>query len=210
MEDKIVSIRVASPEDAEKLLRIYAPYVENTAISFEYRVPELAEFRGRIEKTLTKYPYLVAEADGEAVGYAYLSALKDRPAYDRSAETTIYLRQDVRKKGVGRALYKVLESIAKAQNISNLYACIAYPEAEDEYLTKNSAQFHAHMGYAPSGVFRRCGCKFGRWYNIVWAEKIIGEYPAVPRPLVPFHALPTEMLADLGIVMKDEQPENEQ
>lgn len=171
-----VKIRTVSPEDAEKLLEIYAPYVLNTAISFEYEVPALSEFRRRIEGTLKRYPYLAAEIDGEIAGYAYTGTFVGRTAYERAAEMSIYLREDRRKMGIGRKLYEALEEISRAQNITNLYACIGYPEEEDEYLTKNSAQFHEHMGFRLAGRFHKCGYKFGRWYDMIWMEKIIGEH----------------------------------
>ena len=142
-----VRIRAASSADADALLQIYAPYVERTAISFEYDVPSPSEFRARMERTLQRYPYLVAERDGELCGYAYTGAFVGRTAYDHTAEVTIYLRGDRRSLGLGRALYRALEKISRQQNILNLYACIGWPEVEDEYLTQNSAQFHAHMGY---------------------------------------------------------------
>ena len=75
MSSDLRKIRVASPEDAPEILAIYAPYVEKTAITFEYDIPSLPEFRGRIERTLKKYPYLVAEQDGEILGYAYTLSL---------------------------------------------------------------------------------------------------------------------------------------
>ncbi len=100
-----VSIRAAVPEDAAALLAIYAPYVEHTAITFEYDVPSLSEFRGRIEKTLARYPYLVAEIDEKPVGYAYAGPLKDRRAYDYCVELSIYVDETCRKHGVGRLLY---------------------------------------------------------------------------------------------------------
>ena len=81
-----------------------------------------------------------------------------------------------RKKGVGRLLYQALEEELKKMGILNLYACIAYPVVEDEYLDKNSALFHEHMGYRKVGEFHKCGYKFGRWYSMIWMEKIIGEH----------------------------------
>ena len=184
-----VMIRTARPEDAPALLGIYAPYVEKTAISFEYEVPTLTEFQTRIEHILQKYPYLVAEKDGELMGYAYTHAFVGRAAYEHSAETTIYLREDRRGMGVGKKLYLALEEISKAQNIYSLNACIGYPEAEDEYLTMNSIQFHAHMGYRFVGRFYKCGCKFGRWYDMAWMEKILTEHPQNPPAVVPFPEL---------------------
>ena len=169
-------IRIVTKEDAKKLLEIYAPYVEQTAITFEYDVPTLQEFEQRIEHILERYPYLAAEQDGEIVGYAYAGALHSRPAYDWAVETTIYVRGDQKNTGVGRKLYTALEQILSLQRILNVNACIAYPEIEDEYLTRNSVQFHEHMGYRFVGEFYQNGYKFGRWYNTVWMEKHIGEH----------------------------------
>lgn len=173
---KANKIRVATIEDAEKLLEIYAPYVEKTAITFEYEVPSVEEFAGRIRHVLEKYPYLVAERGGEIVGYAYVGEFKSRAAYDWAVETTVYVKDDQKKTGIGKDLYLALEKILKEQNILNLNACIGYPEVEDEHLTKNSVQFHEHLGYRFVGEFVKCGYKFGRWYNMVWMEKHIGEH----------------------------------
>ena len=171
-----IMIRMATLEDAENILNIYAYYIKNTAITFEYEVPSLEEFKERIAATLKKYPHLVAEKDGEILGYAYAGVFKDRAAYDWSAELSIYLKKEEIGHGVGRILYEALEKEMKERGFLNLYACIAYPEVEDEYLTKNSAKFHEHLGYKLVGEFQKCGYKFGRWYNMIWMEKIIGEH----------------------------------
>ncbi|MCI9162492.1 MAG: GNAT family N-acetyltransferase [Lachnospiraceae bacterium] len=186
MDINEVKIRVAATEDAEELLEIYRPYVEKTAISFEWDVPGLEEFQARIEKTLKKYPYLVAEKKGRLVGYAYTGPFVGRAAYAWGAEVSIYLKENQRKMGIGKKLYQAIEDISRAQNIKNLNACIGSPETEDEYLTKNSIEFHTHMGYRMVGEFYKCGYKFGRWYNMVWMEKIIGEHEAEPEQVVPF------------------------
>ncbi len=193
-----VKIRVATQEDAAKLLEIYAPYVQKTAITFEYQVPGLTEFRDRIGKTLARYPYLVAEREGDLLGYAYTGPFKERAAYDWSVEVSIYLKETMRGKGLGARLYRAIEQISGAQNILNLNACIGYPETEDQYLNRNSALFHSHLGYRMVGEFYKCGYKFGRWYNMVWMEKHIGEHGAAPAPVIWFPELDvTELLADL-------------
>ena len=171
-----ISIRFAKPEDAKELLKIYAYYVTDTAISFETEVPSVEEFKLRIEEVLKSYPYIVACKDDEILGYAYLHSFVGRKAYELSAETTIYLNPDKKKMGIGKKLYSVLEDIAKAQNITNLYSCIGYVDKEDEYLNNNSVQFHEHIGFRMVGKFENCGHKFGRWYHMVWMEKIIGEH----------------------------------
>ena len=132
-ENKNIKIKVASPENAAELLDIYKFYVENTAISFEIETPTLQEFRARIEKTLKKYPYLIAVSpEDEILGYAYAGELKSRAAYDWSIETSIYVKKECRKMGIGGILLKNLEFLLKKQNILNCYACIAYTEREEK------------------------------------------------------------------------------
>ena len=186
-----ISLRIASPSDAEELLKIYAPYVEETAISFETEVPTAEAFRQRIEKTLKNYPYIIAEENGEILGYCYLSPFVGRAAYIHAAETTLYLKMSARKKGIGKKLYTALEKIASAQNIFTLEACIGTvdPGKEDEHLTNNSAEFHSYMGYRFIGEFKRCGRKFGTWYNMIWMEKPLREHPDSPEPFIPFSEL---------------------
>lgn len=176
-------IRIATEDDAEKLLKIYGYYVENTAITFEYDVPSVEEFQERIRRTLGKYPYLVSEQDGVIAGYAYAGPFKERSAYDWAVETTIYIDKDARKKGLGKELYLALEKVLALQNIVNLNACIGCPIVEDEYLTRNSICFHEHIGYRLVGEFHKCGYKFGRWYDMVWMEKCIAEHLDNPLPV---------------------------
>ena len=193
MDTNEIKIRPATEADAAEILNIYAPYITDTAITFEYDVPTLEEFTGRIRHTLEKYPYLVAVRDNEIIGYAYAGAFYGRAAYDWSAETTIYVKKGCSHSGVGKLLYQELETALKAQNIINLYACIGYPEEDDEYLTKNSKQFHEHLGYRLIGEFRKCGYKFGRWYHMVWMEKIIADHPDRQPDVIPFAQIPPEI-----------------
>lgn len=177
MKDKI-QIRLAQKKDAKDLLAIYKPYVENTPITFEYEVPSLLEFEQRIEKTLTYYPYLVAKIDQKIVGYAYASAYKQRAAYDWSVETSIYVDRDFQAKGAGFALYSKLEEILRKQNITNMYACIAFPNRE-------SIEFHERFGFTRIGYFKQCGYKMGEWQDMIWMEKMIGEHKTMPQNVIP-------------------------
>lgn len=181
-----IKIREATKADAKDLLDIYEYYVKNTAITFEYDVPTVEEFEARIEHTMKKYPYIVAIFEDKIAGYAYASPFKERAAYDYAVETSIYVKNGITNKGIGRVLYENLESTLKLQNVVNVNACIGYPEVEDEYLTKNSVEFHEHMGYTMVGEFHKCGYKFGRWYNMVWMEKMIGEHKDEPGGLIAF------------------------
>ena len=181
-----ITIRMASPSDAAAMLEIYAPYVEKTAITFEYDVPGLQEFARRMEATLAFYPWLAAEMDGRIIGYAYASPFKARRAYRWAVETSIYVAMDCRGMGAGRMLHDGLENALKRQGILNMCACIAAPhENEDETLTWASVRFHEHLSYRRVGRFDRCGCKFGRWYDMVWMEKHIGDHPENPAEVQP-------------------------
>lgn len=169
-------IRAVTTDDAGRLLEIYSYYVTNTAITFEYDPPTLEEFTARISGTLKKYPYLCILRDDRILGYAYAGPFHTRAAYQWAAEVTIYVASDARKLGLGRMLYETLEEKLKEKGLLNLYACIGYPRAKDPYLTDNSARFHEHMGYIKVGEFHSCGYKYGRWYDMIYMEKIIGEH----------------------------------
>ncbi len=178
-----MNIRIATLQDAPALLEIYAPYVEQTAITFEYTIPDIEEFRGRIEKTLQKYPYLVAEDKGEIIGYAYASAFKSRAAYNWSAETSIYVKMGQGHCGVGSALYQALETLLARQHVCNLCACIAYPNPP-------SIAFHEAFGYKTVAHFHASGYKHGAWHDMVWMEKELCPHSIPPLPFIPFHQLP--------------------
>ena len=187
MKPSTIQIRPATVKDAAALLDIYAYYVENTAITFEYEVPSLAEFQERIEHTLMRYPYLVATDHGEILGYAYAGAFHVRAAYAHAAEMTVYVRHDCKKSGIGQALYEALTHCLTMQNVCNLYACIAKPAQDnDPYLNDNSIGFHTHMGYEIVGTFHQCGYKFQHWYHMVWMEKQILPHGENPPPFLPY------------------------
>lgn len=172
----MITIEKVLPSDAEELLKVYGPYVESTAISFEYTIPTLEDFTNRIETISKKYPYLKAVNEaGEIIGYTYAGVFKGRAAYDKSVETTIYIRNDQKRTGVGRALYAALEHELDKLGIRNLYACIAYIEIEDEHLTNDSMRFHEKMGYNLVGTFHKCGYKFDKYYDMIWMEKFLRE-----------------------------------
>ncbi len=176
MKTNTFEIRGAEISDAQNLLEIYSYYVQNTAISFEYEVPTLEEFKSRIERIKKKYPYICIVEDGKIAGYAYANTFKERAAYKHCVELTIYIAKDKHKKGYGRALYEELEARLKKIGILNAYACIAVTKNEDEYLSNNSEQFHAHLGFQKCGEFTKCGSKFGRWYDMIWMEKMLGSH----------------------------------
>lgn len=188
-----IEIKIAAPSDAEALLHIYAPYIKNTAVTFEYEVPSVEEFRKRIVHTLKKYPYLLAVQGDEILGYAYAGPLHVRAAYAWSAETSIYVKKDHKRKGTGRALYEALEYVLKKQKVINSNACIAYPEREDQFLTRDSVNFHSRLGYQKVAEFHQCAYKFGTWYNMVWMEKFLSGHPEKPDAFRTFEEVREEL-----------------
>lgn len=182
MEDSPITIREARPEDAAELLEIYAPYVRNTTVTFEFTVPAVEEFAGRIRRTLEKYPYLAAEAGGKVVGYAYAGPFRERAAYIWSAEVSVYIRHDMHRKGIGRMLYTKLEEILRRQNIASMEACISHPNRE-------SIKFHSSLDFERVARFTRCAYKLGGWVDIVYMQKILHEADTPPAAFIPYPEL---------------------
>ena len=182
MMNQQIQLRIAVPDDAAALLAIYAPYVEQTTITFEYDVPTPEDFAARIANTLARYPYLVATLDGETVGYAYAGAFKSRAAYDWAVELSVYVKGGVRGHGIGKRLYAALEEILSMQHVTNLNACITYPG-------EGSVQFHEKLGYETVAHFHKCGYKFGQWLDMIWMEKFLSAHSENPLPFVPFSQL---------------------
>ncbi len=172
MENKL-KLRIAAPEDADGILRVYAPYIEETTVTFEYGVPSVEEFRGRIEKTLERYPYLVCEADGVIVGYAYAAAMGTREAWMWSAESSIYVDAAMHGRGIGGMLYDALEELLRRMGIVGVYARISLPDL-------GSVGFHEARGYISCGVMERCGCKLGRWLDLVTMKKELADVRETP------------------------------
>ena len=184
-----MEIRIATIADAEAIREIYAPYVLNTAVSFEYEIPSVEEFKNRIKNTLKEYPYLVAVENDTIIGYSYASSFHSREAYKHSAELSVYIRQDDRRRGIGSSLYSELEKLLIKQNIYTVHACIASPDGTDKYLTNDSERFHTKMGFEIVGRHTGCGYKFGKWYSIIWMDKVINPKPDNPQAFIPFNQM---------------------
>lgn len=184
-----MKIRIATTDDAEKILEIYSPFVEKTAVSFEYEVPSLEKFRQRMKHILKRFPYLVAELDCEIVGYAYTNFFAERAAYQYCVEASIYLKNDVHRQGIGRKLYEQLEKFSRAQNFVSMYAKIANVDDDDEFLTNTSLKFHESLGFKIVGKMCRCGFKFNRWYDMLILEKVLAERVEKPKPILKFSSL---------------------
>ena len=165
-----VIILPASPSEAERLLDIYAPYVRDTTVTFEYEIPTLAEFRRRMERVCAVYPWLVAkrEENGEILGYAYADLpFSTRRAYAWNADLSVYLDPSVKGQGIGRALYGALIALLERLGYRNVYGLITGENAD-------SLAFHRKMGFSVAGIMHASGFKFGRWMDVIWVEKAIG------------------------------------
>ena len=180
-------ITVATSTDAADIAIIYAPYVQDTAITFEYEAPGAREMSSRIERITSTHPWLVArDPSGVAVGYAYARPYYGRAAYAWCVETSIYVAREKRGHGAGSALYRELERTLAAQGVLNLYACIATTSTPDTHLDNGSVTFHTRLGYREIGRFPKCGYKFGRWYDTVWMERDLGEHTLGQPSVLPF------------------------
>lgn len=182
-----INFRLAKVADASELLAIYAPYVQNTNITFEYEVPSLEDFKQRIATILKKFPYIVATVDEKIVGYAYVSTFRSRRAYDWGVETSIYLAKDFQGEHIGTNLYKILEEIVKMQNITNLVASITYPNPQ-------SIAFHEKLGYKKIAHFTKCGYKNNNWYDMIFMEKFINEHEIPAKSVIYLPKLSAEKL----------------
>jgi L-amino acid N-acyltransferase YncA len=166
----MLNIRQATEIDAPPLLAIYAPYVESTPVSFEAVVPSVEEFAGRIARSLSRWQWLVAEREGNIVGYAYGSAHRERVAYRFSVEVSAYLDPRFHRQGIGSALYRrLLEDLTAGGYCTALAGITAPNEA--------SIGMHRSVGFELIGVFRHIGWKFDRWHDVAWMQRTLRERP---------------------------------
>ncbi|HIV90749.1 MAG TPA: GNAT family N-acetyltransferase [Candidatus Eisenbergiella stercoravium] len=185
-----VTLRRAHLEDAEAILEIYAPYIRNTNITFEYEVPSLSEFRDRMAGIMEGYPYLICEIDGIAAGYAYAHRYKERAAYQWDAELSVYLREGCERRGIGQAFYTALMEILKEQHVRNVYGIVTSPNPPSEAL-------HAAMGFRLAGVSLKTGYKLGKWIDVSCFERPLGDPDSPPEELLTVHQVPQERIAQI-------------
>jgi phosphinothricin acetyltransferase len=172
-----MKIRTATPDDAQAIAAIYAPIVLGTTISFEWVPPTVEDFRARIVKTLAKHPWLVAMDDVDQVAaFAYAGSHRDPPSYQWAVNTSVYVREDARGQGLGKALYRELHRQLVELGYYRAFAGIALPNA-------GSIALHESAGYRPLGVYEKVGFKFGAWRDVGWWQKEL--QPPAPDPLPP-------------------------
>ncbi|WP_223280290.1 arsinothricin resistance N-acetyltransferase ArsN1 family B [Nostoc sp. PA-18-2419] len=154
-----LTIRLADENDASQMLLIYAPIVQETTISFELEPPSETEFQNRIKNYQQQMPWLVCEINGELAGYAYANPYRTRAAYQWSVESSVYVAENHRRKGVAKALYTALFKLLQLQGFYNVVAAIALPN-------QPSVAVHEAVGFVPVGVFHRVGFKLGKWRDV--------------------------------------------
>lgn len=173
-------LRPVRPSDLPRLLEIYTPYVRDSAVTFEYEVPSLAEFTARVDEISSQYPYLVCEQDGFVAGYAYAHRHMVRAAYQWNAELSIYLDETFQGRGLGSRLYASLLETLEQMNVRNVYGCVTLPNPK-------SGRLHEKLGFRLAGIWPHSGYKLGMWHDVGWFEKSLG--PGVGRSPAPFRPI---------------------
>ena len=183
-------LRFVNRVDAPTLNRIYEHYVTGTTVTFETIPPSDQEFRERIECISRDFPYLVCEIHGDVMGYAYAHRCFERAAYAWCVETSVYLKPEARRLGLGRRLFGALIDILNIMNYKTLYAVIVSENVD-------SCVFHERMGFKRFSVFRNAGWKLGRWLDVSWYELQFGNFDTPPLALRPISTIPPNVLNDI-------------
>jgi phosphinothricin acetyltransferase len=174
-----MTIRLATLDDADPILEIYAPFCRATPVSFETEPPTVEEMCERIAKTLKSLPWLVCERDQQILGYAYASAHRERAAYRWSVDVSAYVKEGFRRAGIGRALYTSLIALLRLQGFYNAIAGITLPNPD-------SVGLHEAMRFQPVGVYRAIGFKCGDWHDVAWYQLALREPDGEPAEPLEF------------------------
>lgn len=173
-----IKIRLVQEADSKRILEIYRPYIEGTAISFELEVPTQEAFQERVSGIAQEYPYLVYMLDGRITAFAYAHRHMERAAYQWNATLSVYVDSAYQRQGIGKRLYACLMEILKLQNIHNVYGIVRTPNP-------NSEKLHESFGFQRIGVFHQSGYKFDTWHDVTWFEKSLYAHEKKPRPFIP-------------------------
>lgn len=184
---KDVKVRFVNINDAENLLKIYAPYVMETKISCECEMPSVEEFKNRIEKISVKFPYIIIEIDGEIVGYSYSSLHKERAGYRWDADATVYVSKKYHRNQIGTALYDCMLELTKLLGFYNIYAVVT---ASNEA----SVKFHKAFGFTEMGTYKNTAYKLGEWFDIMVLEKKLNEYAPEPEETKSIKDIDTDVI----------------
>jgi L-amino acid N-acyltransferase YncA len=184
-------IRFATPDDASGILEIYAPFVTETAVTFEEIVPSAAEIAARINQISEKLPYLVYEIDGKVAGYAYACDFRTRSAYRWIKELSVYIHPEFRRRNIARALYYSVIQLLTSMGVTSALACITVPNEE-------SVKFHENFGFRKVGEFEANGYKLGKWHHVGWWEMHLDpDHKAPVDQVIPINNLPESFRDDI-------------
>ena len=179
MSEPGVKLRIACPEDAAAVQAIYAPFCEETEVSFELVAPSAEEMRGRIEGVLERFPWLVAVVDGKVAGYAYAGPWRTRAAYRWTCESAVYVDRTLHRGGVGGALYRCLFDVLRRQGMCRVVAGVSGDNVA-------SVRFHEKLGFRQCGTFEGMGHKLGAWHTVRWFQHDLRGQEPPPGEAVPF------------------------
>jgi len=184
----VVEYRVAKLDDASVIAGIYAPYVSDTAITFEIDPPpDAEEIASRMRRIGAIYPWLVASMHGEIAGYAYACENRTRAAYRWSVDAAVYLRDSAHRKGMGRGLYERLFALLRMQGFVNAFAGITLPNAP-------SVGLHEAFGFRLIGVHQDVGWKLGAWRDVGWWQLSLSTPSTEPREPIAFAELDSALV----------------
>ncbi len=183
LERKRMMIRFVQMSDVPRLRDIYAYYVKNTVITFEYDVPSIKEFTKRVEDIYKTYPYLVYEENNQIIGYAYAHRHMQRDAYKWNVELSVYLSAEAQSKGAGTALYSALLELLKRQNLQKAISCITLPN-------EKSIALHKKFGFDEMGLLHQAGYKCGAWHDVIWLSKDLNGHGEKPKEWIRIEQLP--------------------
>jgi L-amino acid N-acyltransferase YncA len=179
-----VLVRHADPaRDGAECAEIYAPFVRDSAVTFDVDPPDASEMAAQIEQIQATHPWLVAETDGRVAGYAYASPHRARAAYRWASDVTVYVGPNDRRRGVGRALYEWL--FAQLTTRGYYVACAGITLPNDA-----SVALHRSVGFEPVGVYRAIGWKAGDWRDVSWWQLRLREPDGDGPPPEPLRARP--------------------
>jgi phosphinothricin acetyltransferase len=183
-------LRLASVSDSEEILKIYRPYITDTAISFETEVPTVEEFSSRVENITKQYPFLVDVIDGKVAGYAYASKHRERAAYAYDVDVSIYVLPEYHGLEVAYRLYDCLFAILDKLGYKNAYAAYTEPNAK-------SMRFHQKFGFTLIGTHHKTGYKLKKWHDVTWLEKRINTLDESPNGVLAITEIPLEYFESL-------------
>ncbi len=181
---------MARDNDISGILTLYKPYIEGTAITFEYAVPSLIEFTHRFHSIISQYPWLVCEIDGVIAGYAYGGPTFERTAFQWDVELSIYLNPLYHKRKIGTALYYCLFDLVYLQGYYNIYGVITSAN-------QISIDLHKALGFTEFAVFKNTGYKLGEWHDVTWLVKPLREFTSEVTAPISICQIPNDVLNEI-------------